>query len=114
MSLQARIDALVNQRIEAAISTAIDKALGAPAPTQGNPAASLKAEAPVTSGKVNSSDMQDMADVIRRALRYSKDGKVFSAAERNVAKRVVKKAKIGHTIVNTGRNDVWLANGCGR
>src|SRR5690242_12481789 len=111
MSLQARIEAEVNKRIDAAIGAAIDKALGA---GSSNPATSLPRETPTPSvaPKANGNGIQELVDVTRRAIRYSKTNKAFSKAERQVAKQVIKAVKRGHHVVATGANDVWKANGC--
>ena len=57
--------------------------------------------------------VQDLVDVARRALRYSREGKDFSAKERNIAKKVIKGAKAvsSYGIVNTNGVDVWTQHG---
>jgi hypothetical protein len=111
MSLQARIQAEVDKRIDAAINAAIDKALGG---GPSNPAASLPRETPSASvaPKSNGNGIQELVDVARRAIRYGRENKSFSKAERKVASKVIKNVKAGANIVNTGSNDVWRANGC--
>jgi hypothetical protein len=54
---------------------------------------------------------QDLMDVARRFLRYSKAGKQASKAERNLAKRVMKDFKKLYVIWNTNGVDVWTING---
>ena len=110
MSLQARIQAEVDKRIDAAITAAIDKALGG---GSSNPATSLPRETPQAAApKSSGNGIQELVDVARRAIRYGRENKSFSKAERKVASTVIKNVKVGHNIVATGSNDVWGANGC--
>lgn len=56
--------------------------------------------------------VQDLVDVARRAIRYSRHGKVFSKKERKLMGDVIKKAKGNRSngIVNTNGVDVWTHN----
>jgi len=55
--------------------------------------------------------VQDLADVVRRAVRYARNGKHFSKKERNFARKVVKDAKKRHAIMNTNGVDAWTHAG---
>ncbi len=54
---------------------------------------------------------QDLVDVARRFIRYSRTGKTASKAERNLARDVIKDLKTDYDILNTNGHDVWTAAG---
>lgn len=54
--------------------------------------------------------VQDMADCVRRAVRYARTGKTLSKKERNLMREVLKRAKRSHTIINTNGVDVFTHN----
>jgi hypothetical protein len=58
--------------------------------------------------------VQDLCDVIRRAVRLARNGKVLSKKERNLARKVLKKAKAdrpgGYSVQNTNGVDIWTHN----
>jgi phage gpG-like protein len=55
--------------------------------------------------------VQDLTDVVRRAVRLARNGKMLSKKERNLARKVVKDAKKRHAIVNTNGVDVFTHAG---
>ena len=55
--------------------------------------------------------IQDLVDVARRFIRYSREGKKPSQKERFLARDVLKDIKEGYDILNTNGNDVWTHAG---
>ena len=51
--------------------------------------------------------IQDLVDVARRFIRYSREGTAASKKERNVARDVIKDIKDGYDILNTSGLDVF-------
>ena len=65
---------------------------------------------PVTTYRGGSVD-QDLIDVARRFVRYSKAGKKASKKERNIARKVMKAFKARRSVQNTNGVDVFTHNG---
>jgi hypothetical protein len=55
--------------------------------------------------------LQDLVDVARRFVRYSRTGTLASKKERKVARNVLKAVKKAHVILNTNGVDVFTHNG---
>lgn len=57
-------------------------------------------------------NMQNLMDVARRAVRYARNGKLFSKKERKLAREVMKDVKDEFgDIINTNGQDIWTLNG---
>jgi hypothetical protein len=55
--------------------------------------------------------LQDLVDVARRFVRYSRTGTLASKKERKIARNVLKAVKKAHVILNTNGVDVFTHNG---
>jgi hypothetical protein len=55
--------------------------------------------------------IQDLVDVARRFVRYSRTGKQASKGERKLARKVLKAVKGAHTVINTNGVDVFSHSG---
>lgn len=55
--------------------------------------------------------IQDVVDVARRFVRYSRTGLLASKKERKVARNVLKALKKAHPVLNTNGVDVFTHNG---
>ena len=119
MNLQAKVDAAISKvlgsKLDAMIEKAIENAFNGGEPVQHTPVAEALAKAlpeQAQVGKSTNQIVQDLCDVVRRSLRYGKNGgtRVWTKAERAVAKAVVKAAKVSFHVVPT-KKDVWTNAG---
>jgi hypothetical protein len=55
--------------------------------------------------------IQDVVDVARRFVRYSRTGRLANKGERKLARKVLKAVKGAHPILNTNGVDVFTHNG---
>ena len=68
---------------------------------------------PATQSYRGGNAIQDLVDSVRRAVRYSREGKKLSKKERNIMRKAVKGAKAvsSYGIVNTNGVDVFTQHG---
>jgi hypothetical protein len=114
-SLQQKIESKINQMIDQALDKALDQLFTggeSAAPTKTDLKSVMSEAASGAATQAVSSSVQELVDVGRRAIRYGKSNIAFNKKERNVARRVIKAVKRTHRVVETGKSDVWSANGC--